>query len=151
MFKTKNTDIPNKCDICGLKIHEAFEDSGKSSPADEFFTKLEKLQELKIVPKGYSRSRNVTIVMGGQDHSSTEFCSIDSNKWNNKYKKCPHWLPGIGLNKEVYLSIYQANKMKALTIRIFWLTVIAVSIAFLSFIYNLYGSSLMDFFKNTKN
>ena len=137
MFKKKKANIPNKCDICGLKIHEAFEDSGKPSPADEFFTKLEKLQELKIVPKGYPRSRNVTFVIGGQDHSSTEFCAIDSNKWN-KNKKCPSWLPNTGLDLGEYLSIHEAKKMGLLTRRMYCLTIAIVAITIISLYVKIY-------------
>jgi hypothetical protein len=127
----------NKCKLCGLRVIFNQKSLQHEQRVEDFFTTLRQLQNKRRVPKGWPREINVSIGVVDPDDSS-EICAINHPSWNKNNKRCKFWQPAIGLSLGEYMSIHEARKMEILTKDIQWLTAIAVVLAFIALVLQLY-------------
>ena len=100
-------DIPNKCDICGLKTR-VIEKQGNSE-SEIYFKKLNELKDARLVD--IKHSRNIVMFANSEDPSFFDYCSVDSKSWNNRAEKC-EWLQfkHADLKLPDYISLYHSIK-----------------------------------------
>jgi len=119
--------LPNKCDLCGLRVFHAFRSSGETISSDEAFGRLHALKERRIISKSNVPARVVGMSNIQGDFGSTAFCAVTSKAWQRNDKRCKHWALRIeGASVADYLSLYQARRSSRSAI---WLGIAAIVIA----------------------
>ncbi len=119
--------LPNKCDLCGLRVFYAFRSSGETVSSDEAFGRLHALKKHGIIAKSRVPARVVSMSNIPGDFGSTAFCAVTSKAWQRNAKRCKHWMLRIeGASVADYLSLYQARRSQQWAI---WLGVAAIFIA----------------------
>ncbi len=120
--KRKDSSLPNKCDLCGLKIHLPEQSLKDSEDNEQLFKNLRELQRLHIINQGFPRTIAV-----GSGPNYVEYCAVNSRQWNSRNKKCPYFqLKNYKTTLSDYLSIHHSIRNKRIAI---WVGIIGVVIA----------------------
>lgn len=131
------SQIENKCDLCGLKVN--FDQSAlqKNQTVEEFFANLRNLQKNNLVPNGWGRHIK-KFIGNSKENDSSEICAINHSSWLDKNKNCKFWQPQIGLTLGEYMASHESKKMEILTKDIHKLTAIATFIPIIYLTIELY-------------
>lgn len=119
---TSKNDI-NSCNTCILKLTLS-----QTTPESEA-----KVEEICKEVNRRNLAVNRIIDIGSSD-DKTELCAIGSEHFKTRGKDCEDWIPDIGLTLSDALFLRMDKKMHTLSWRVFWVTVVSVIIAFLSFV-----------------
>lgn len=135
----------DKCDLCSLKVIFDQDSLEKERHIENFFDTLHKLQEDKIIEKGYARRIFKSIGSDGSGDRS-EMCAVNSRFFisYNKDKKCPAFILNMRLSVPDALSLNASKKNIKLSFQINCLTwVLVVSTILLLFL------GILPFIQNT--
>ena len=117
IFRKKSKTKLNKCDYCDLYQTLKPKKSGEVVKIDKWFSDINELYKLNIIPHRYSKSIDLS-------SGETSYCLINSLYWRNKQKRCPHWQATVNADPSSAISLHQARQTNRLSKVMFWLVLV---------------------------
>lgn len=111
----KDTALPNKCEICGLRV-------SYPSSMNDIDQKIQLANQLACYGLAVRAPRNINVSLGGDGRNDqTHFCALSRIKcWNKPHKKCPDWQLGISsqLTLSDHLAIHHTKNNTKIAVRL---------------------------------